>query len=231
MNVGVLLLAAGQGRRMGGDVPKQYQRVAGKPLLRWALESLALERRFSAVQPVIAEGDPYFAEAVAGFEAPFRLLPAVTGGRERADSMRHGLAALPPEVAWVAVHDAARPIPSPALLDRVLDAATAHGAAVPGLPVHDTIKQIDAEGRVVATLARAALRAVQTPQVARRAWFEQALTAMEAGMEWTDDASLLEAAGFPVHVSDGEEANRKITTAEDMAWLSRLMQARSEEAA
>lgn len=227
MNVGVLLLAAGQGRRMGGAVPKQYQVVEGKPLLRWALESLAVEPRFSVVQPVLAEGDRYYAEAVAGLDAPFRLLPAVTGGAERADSMRHGLAALPDDVAWVAVHDAARPIPSPSLLAQVLDAAAAHGAAVPGLAVHDTIKQVDAEGRVIATLERAALRAVQTPQVGRRSWFEQALAAIGAGMAWTDDASLLEAAGFPVHVSDGEERNRKITTAEDMAWLRRLIQSRA----
>ncbi len=212
---------------MGGDVPKQYQMVEGKPLLRWALESLALESRFSVVQPVIAEDDRRYAEAVAGHDLPFTLLPAVTGGRERADSMRNGLAALPDDVAWVAVHDAARPIPSPALLGGVLDAAMAHGAAVPGLAVHDTIKQVDAEGRVIATLERAALRAVQTPQVARRAWFEQALAAMHTGMAWTDDASLLEAAGFPVYISDGEEENRKITTAEDMAWLCRLMQSRT----
>ena len=227
MNVGVLLLAAGQGRRMGGEVPKQYQMVGGKPLLRWALESLALEPRFSVVQPVIAEDDRRYAETVAGLAFPFRLLPAVAGGRERADSMRNGLAALPPEVAWVAVHDAARPIPSSAVLGRVLDAAAAHGAAVPGLAVHDTIKQVDGEGRVIATLERAALRAVQTPQVARRAWFEQALAAMDAGMAWTDDASLLEATGFPVYISAGEEGNRKITTAEDMAWLRRLLQSRA----
>ena len=227
MNVGVLLLAAGQGRRLGGELPKQYQMVEGRPLLAWALESLAAEPRFRVVQPVIAAGDRHYAEAVAGHAFPFVLLPAVSGGAERADSMRCGLAALPDDVAWVAVHDAARPIPSPALLGRVLDAAAAHGAAVPGLAVHDTIKQVDAEGRVVATLERAALRAVQTPQVARRSWLEQALAAVDAGMTWTDDASLLEATGFPVHVSDGEEGNRKITTAEDLAWLRRLMQSRA----
>lgn len=226
MSVGVLLLAAGQGRRIGGELPKQYRRIEGKPLLRWVLESLAAERRFSVVQPVIAEYDRHYAGAVAGPDLPFTLLPPVTGGRERADSMRHGLTALPPGVDWVAVHDAARPIPSPALLARVLDMALAHGAAVPGLAVPDTIKQVDAEGRVVATLARASLRAVQTPQVARRTWFEQALAAMDVGMTWTDDASLLEAAGFPVHVSEGEESNRKITTGEDLAWLGRRMQAR-----
>jgi 2-C-methyl-D-erythritol 4-phosphate cytidylyltransferase len=227
MKIGVLLLAAGKGDRMGGDVPKQYLLVDGKPLLLLALESLAREPRFSVVQPVIADGDRRYAEAVGQAHFPFCLLPAVSGGRERADSMRNGLAALPADVEWVAVHDAARPIPSPALLARVLDMAVAHGAAVPGLAVHDTIKQVDDHGKVVCTLRRAVLRAVQTPQVARRAWLEQALaSSVQGGVEWTDDASLLEAAGFPVYVSIGEENNRKITTPEDLAWLGRLMAGR-----
>lgn len=220
------MLAAGKGNRMGGEVPKQYLSVDGKPLLLLALESLAREPRISVVQPVIAGDDRWYADTVAQARFPFRLLPAVGGGRERADSMRNGLAALPPEVEWVAVHDAARPIPSPELLATVLDTAAAHGAAVPGLDVHDTIKQVDGQGKVVHTLLRATLRAVQTPQVARRAWFEQALASVQSGVEWTDDASLLEAAGFPVYVSPGEENNRKITTAEDLAWLHRLMAGR-----
>lgn len=227
MKIGVLLLAAGKGDRMGGGVPKQYLPVDGKPLLLLALESLAREPRFSVVQPVIADGDRRYAEAVGQASFPFHLLPAVSGGRERADSMCNGLGALPADVEWVAVHDAARPIPSPTLLARVLDMAIAHGAAVPGVAVHDTIKQVDDHGKVVRTLQRAVLRAVQTPQVARRAWLEQALaSSARGGVEWTDDASLLEAAGFPVYVSIGEENNRKITTPEDLAWLARLVAGR-----
>jgi 2-C-methyl-D-erythritol 4-phosphate cytidylyltransferase len=226
MQVGVLLLAAGKSKRMGGGMPKQYLSVGGKPLLMLALESLSREPRISVVQPVIADDDRRYAETVEKARFPFRLLPAVRGGRERADSMRNGLAALPAEVEWVAVHDAARPVPSPALLAAVLDTAGIHGAAVPGLVVHDTIKQVDAQGKVVRTPPRSTLRAVQTPQVARRAWFEQALESVREGMEWTDDASLLESAGFPVYVSAGEESNRKITTAEDLAWLRRLLESR-----
>lgn len=211
---------------MGGGVPKQYLPVGDKPLMLLALESLAHEPRIHVVQPVIAGDDRRYAAMVEHARFPYRLLPAVSGGRERADSMRNGLAALPPDVDWVAVHDAARPIPSPALLAAVLDMAAIHGAAVPGLAVHDTIKQVDAEGKVVRTLPRATLRAVQTPQVARRAWFEQALESANETLEWTDDASLLEAAGFTVYVSPGDENNRKITTAEDLAWLCRLMESR-----
>ncbi len=208
---------------MGGDVPKQYLSVDGKPLLLLALESLAREPRIQAVQPVIAADDRRYAGVVEKANLPYTLLPPVGGGRERTDSMRNGLAALPEDVEWVAVHDAARPIPSPTLLAAVLDMAGAHGAAVPGLAVHDTIKQVDARGKVMHTLPRASLRAVQTPQVARRSWFDQALRLAQGGAEWTDDASLLEAAGFPVYVSPGEEENRKITTAEDLAWLRRFL--------
>jgi 2-C-methyl-D-erythritol 4-phosphate cytidylyltransferase len=226
MQVGVLLLAAGKGNRMGGDVPKQYLSVDGKSLLRLALESLACEPRISVVQPVIAADDHRYADVVKKANFPFTLLPPVHGGRERADSMCNGLAALPPEVEWVAVHDAARPIPSPTLLAAVLDTAAAHGAAVPGLAVHDTIKQVDIRGKVMHTPPRASLRAVQTPQVAKRPWFEQALKLAQDGVEWTDDASLLEAAGFPVYVSAGEDENRKITTTEDLAWLCRFLAGR-----
>lgn len=228
MKVGVLLLAAGSGRRFGGEIPKQYVAVAGKPLLVHSLLSLAAEARIGFVQPVIAEGDALFAKATAGLTLPYRLLPPVVGGAERSESMRAGLVALPGDVDLVAVHDAARPCPSAALLADVLDVAGRHGAAVPGLPVHDTIKIVNRDGRVTETLPRGALRAVQTPQVARRAWFEAALEREAERLHLhTDDASLLEAAGFPVYVSQGEPENRKITTSEDMQWLQGWLETRS----
>jgi len=125
------------------------------------------------------------------------------------------------------VHDAARPLPSAELLADVIDVAQRCGAAVPGLAVADTIKRVNAEGRVVETPDRNLLRAVQTPQVARKVWFEKAL-ALEAGRLHlhTDDASLLEAAGFDVYISRGEINNRKITTQEDLHWLESQLRGR-----
>ena len=175
MNVGILLLAAGSGSRFGGSVPKQYVQICGKPLLMHTLEHLAVEPRITVVQPVIAEGDEYFSRAVAGACLPFDLLPAVCGGVARSISMQQGLNALPSHVDLVAVHDAARPLPSATLLTDVFDTAEQYGAAVPGVPVTDTIKRIDEAGKVIDTLERGRLRAVQTPQVARRDWFDQAL--------------------------------------------------------
>jgi len=230
MRVTVLFLAAGRGRRFGGETPKQYRQVAGVPLVTLALRSLAREPRIRAVRPVLAAGDAWFAACVAGERFPFELLPPVEGGAERAISMARGLASLPEDVEWVAVQDAARPVPSPRLLKDVLDAALAHGAAVPGIPVHDTIKRVDREGRVLQTLDRASLRAVQTPQVARREWLAVAIEAERERMHLhTDDASMLEAAGFPVYVSEGDVNNRKITTPEDMAWLARHLEQEGEQ--
>ena len=231
MQVTVLFLAAGRGRRFGGEVPKQYRRANGTPLVTIALRSLAREPRFTAVQPVLARGDVMFAECVQGERFPFTLLPPVEGGEERAISMAKGLSALPEDVEWVAVQDAARPFPSPRLLRNVLDAACEHGAAVPGVPVHDTIKRVDEAGRVVRTLERSSLRAVQTPQVARRSWLDEAVHAERERLHLhTDDASLLEAAGFPVWVSEGDVNNRKITTPEDLAWLERQLRDEEETA-
>ncbi|OIO70679.1 MAG: 2-C-methyl-D-erythritol 4-phosphate cytidylyltransferase [Zetaproteobacteria bacterium CG1_02_55_237] len=222
MRVGVLFLAAGSGRRFGGDIPKQYERINGLTLVELGLRHLAAEARIAWLQPVLAEGDNRFAACLAAQSLPYTVLPAVTGGAERSISMSRGLAALPAECDWVAVQDAARPIPSPTLLAAVLDAAQEHGAAVPGMDVHDTIKQVDEKGMVVATLDRSVLRAVQTPQVARRSSFEEALARFSGELQhFTDDASLLEAAGYPVFISPGEAANRKITTRQDMDWLRR----------
>lgn len=221
MEIAVLLLAAGSGRRFGGEIPKQYARLAGKPLLVQALEHLAAEPRIRWVQPVVAANDRYYERLVPQHGWPFALLPAVQGGAERADSMRNGLAALPEAVEWVAVHDAARACPSPALLSGVFDCAARHGAAVPALPVHDTIKRVDGAGRVLETPPRQALMAVQTPQVAKRSWFEQALATLGAqASHCSDDASMLEACGFAVYVSPGDTLNRKVTTREDLDWLA-----------
>ncbi|MDQ6986236.1 MAG: IspD/TarI family cytidylyltransferase, partial [Mariprofundaceae bacterium] len=198
-------MAAGSGRRFGGDIPKQYQCVNGLSLVEIGLRHLAAEARITWLQPVLAAGDDCFSACIADHDFPFTMLPPVIGGAERAQSMCRGLAALPEACEWVAVQDAARPLPSPALLAAVLDAAEKYGAAVPGLPVHDTIKQVADDGLVVNTLNRAVLRAVQTPQVARRDWLMQAVERFSEDLgRFTDDAALLEAAGFPVFISDGE---------------------------
>lgn len=226
MNVGVLLLAAGSGSRFGGEIAKQYVEVSGKALVLHTLAHLARDPRITVVQPVVSAGDETFARLVAGLSFPFEVLTPVAGGSARSISMQKGLAVLPEAIDMVAVHDAARPLPSARLLADVFDLANKHGAAVPGVMVNDTIKRVDADGKVIETPERGFLRAVQTPQVARRTLFEQAVAIEAERLHLhTDDASLLEAAGFDVYISQGDVNNRKITTQDDMLWLEAHLQA------
>lgn len=148
------------------------------------------------------------------------MAAAVAGGTTRSDSVRAGLAAVAPEAVIVVVHDAARPL-APAALFTAVVAAVRDGAdgAVPGLPVADTLKRVDGS-RVVATVDRDGLVAVQTPQAFRAAALRAAYA---AGGAATDDAALVEAAGGTVVVVPGDPSNLKLTTPEDLAWAARLV--------
>ena len=218
MRVAAIILAAGRGERAGGGLPKQFRPLGGEPVLRRSLRLFAAHAGIDAVQPVV---DPAFAAeyraASAGLE---KILAPVAGGATRQSSVRAGLQALAraaPE--FILVHDAARPLASSALLDRALTAVTSTGAAIPALPLADTVKRVDASGRVVETLDRATLRAVQTPQAFS---FNDLLAAhrraADAGRDdFTDDAALAEWAGLTVTTFAGETGNLKLTSPEDFA--------------
>ena len=146
---------------------------------------------------------------------------AVAGGGSRSASVRAGLAVVPDDATIVCVHDAARPLASPAVYERVIAAVAAGAdAAVPGLPVADTIKIVEADGTVVATPDRSTLVAVQTPQAFRASVLR---AAHAAGGEATDDAALIEQAGGTVVVVEGDYLNRKITLPGDLEWARREM--------
>jgi 2-C-methyl-D-erythritol 4-phosphate cytidylyltransferase/2-C-methyl-D-erythritol 2,4-cyclodiphosphate synthase len=220
--VAAIVVAAGRGLRAGGDVPKQYRAIAGEPVIRPSLARFASHRAIDAVQPVIHPDDEaMFRTATAGLD----LLPAVHGGATRQGSVRAGmeaLAARQPDI--VLIHDAARPFLSDALVVRAIDAGQACGAAVPAVAVADTVKKIDAAGRVVETVDRTDLRLVQTPQVFA---FPMLLAAHRraaaAGREdFTDDAALAEWAGQRVTVFEGETSNVKLTTTDDFARAEAL---------
>jgi 2-C-methyl-D-erythritol 4-phosphate cytidylyltransferase len=212
-----IVVAGGSGRRFGQL--KQFALLGGRPVLQWAVAAC---RTCSAgvvlVVPDSSGGhDPHGADVV------------VTGGATRADSVRRGLAAVPPDATVVLVHDAARPLASPDLFVAVISAVTDGGAdgAVPGVPPSDTIKAVDESGRVTDTLDRATLMAVQTPQafradVLRRAHDSEAARA-SAGA--TDDAMLVEALGGTVQVVPGEPGNLKITDPADLGAAERLLAA------
>jgi len=204
--VWTVVVAGGSGQRFGG--PKQYEMLGAQRVLDW---SVSVAR--AAGQGVVV----VLPAADAAREG------AVAGGSSRSESVRNGLAAVPPEATIVCVHDGARPFASAELYQRVV-AAVADGAdgAIPGLAVTDTVKQVAADGRVVATPERAGLRAVQTPQAFRASVLRAAhATAGTAGAAATDDAALVEAAGGTVVVVAGEAENRKITDPADLEWARR----------
>jgi 2-C-methyl-D-erythritol 4-phosphate cytidylyltransferase / 2-C-methyl-D-erythritol 2,4-cyclodiphosphate synthase len=223
--VAAVVVAAGRGLRASGDVPKQYRRLMGDPVIRPSIAMLAAHDGIALIQPVIHPDDgALYAMAAAGFQ----LLPPVAGGASRQASVRAGLEALAPhQPNIVLVHDAARPFASAALIDRAIAAARASGAAVPVLPVADTVKTVDAQGTVTGTLDRAQLRLVQTPQAFD---FSALLTAHRSAQragrdDFTDDAALAEWAGLKVATFAGEVANVKLTTSEDFIRAEALAQA------
>jgi 2-C-methyl-D-erythritol 4-phosphate cytidylyltransferase/2-C-methyl-D-erythritol 2,4-cyclodiphosphate synthase len=216
-SVAAVVVAAGRGIRAGGNIPKQYRQLAGEPIIRSSLALFSWHGQVAAVQAVIHPDDRGSYEAAA---AGLRLLPPVHGGATRQASVRAGLEALSGRApAIVLVHDAARPFCTAELVSRAIAAAGVTGAAIPALAVTDTIKRVDADGRVAGTLDRAELRAVQTPQAfSFPALLEAHRKAAKSGREdFTDDAALAEWAGLKVVVFAGETGNVKLTTEEDFA--------------
>jgi len=226
MTVAALIVAGGSGRRMGSEIPKQYMDIGGAPLIRHTLEAFLSHPRVDVVQAVIGEDHgELFAKAVMGLKMPM----PVSGGKTRQQSVLNGLEALArremgaPSV--VMIHDAARPFVTADLISRLLDALGMHEGVIPALPVVDTIKQVDDEGIITATIPRRTLRAAQTPQVFYLAPILAAhRSALQDGAtELTDDAAVAERAGFEVAAILGEERNRKITTPGDLNWARDLV--------
>jgi 2-C-methyl-D-erythritol 4-phosphate cytidylyltransferase / 2-C-methyl-D-erythritol 2,4-cyclodiphosphate synthase len=216
--VAAVIVAGGRGERAGGSIPKQYRDIAGEPMIRPTLRTFLTHGSVALVQPVIAGTDAAaFRAATAGLE---RLSSPVPGGATRQASVRAGLEALAAHApALVLIHDAARPFLTGGLIDRAIAAATATGAAVPGLAVADTVKQIDAASMVTETLDRSRLRIVQTPQAFGFDFILKAhRRAAAAGLaSFTDDAALAEWAGQRVSIFEGESGNVKVTTNDDFA--------------
>ncbi|MCU1379908.1 MAG: ispD [Acidimicrobiales bacterium] len=203
--VWAVVVAAGSGERYGA--PKQYERLGDRRVLDWSL----------AAARSVADGVVLVVSPGRGADPEPGADAVVVGGDTRSESVRAGLSAVPDDAAIVVVHDAARPVATPALFAAVV-AAVRSGAdgALPGVPVVDTVKR-HADGVVVETLDRAALVAVQTPQAFRAAALR---SAHAAGGEATDDGALVESAGGRVVVVPGEPANVKLTTPADLDRLA-----------
>lgn len=227
--VGAVLVAAGRGRRMGGD--KLWIEFSGRPAWRWSLDALLAVRGMSHVI-VVAPPDATDRFAAAIPEAARPRCRVVAGGEERADSALAGIAALTaagfPEEATVLIHDAARPGASSELMERVVAAVTPTGGAIPVVDLHDAIKKVDSSGRVVAAIDRQGMAAAQTPQAATLVVLRAALEEAQAwGRRFTDEAEALAAGGVTVNAVTGEAGNRKLTEPGDEVLLAGLLASRA----
>ena len=222
--VGVIVAAGGSGRRMGG-VRKQYLELLGEPILLRALRPFLAHpavRWLVVALPAEDAADP--PEWLAALDPRVRL---VAGGAERTDSVRSALEALPAACEIVLVHDAARPLVTPEVIERTLSAAGPDRAVVAAVAIEDTVKQVDVDGRVVATLDRSRLWRAQTPQAFPRRALEEAHAAAAArGFSATDDAALVEASGLPIVVVEGSADNFKITGPLDLLLAEAVLRSR-----
>lgn len=223
MSAVLVITAAGSGTRLGAAVPKAFVPLAGVPIVQRALEGALATGLFSAVVITAPAEQRRAMEGLAGGRAT-----VVEGGPTRQESVAAGLGALPDDASIVLVHDAARPLTPAEVFERVVSAVRGgHRAVVPALPVTDTIKRVgagDGAGAepVEATVDRAPLRAVQTPQGFDRALLARAHAAF-TGDAATDDAGLVEALGERVWVVAGSERSLKITTPWDLAVAESLL--------
>lgn len=225
--VTAIIPAAGSGKRMGGGAAKQFLPLRGEPVLRHTVRLLSECILIDEI--VIAAHDLEQTSALVG-DLP-KVAHIVMGGKERQDSVWAGLQAVHARPRVVCVHDAARPLLTPGVLEGVLQAAALHPAQVVATPVKDTIKTVGPDGMVVSTPERAGLWAVQTPQVF---WVDVLVNAfrraMTEGFVGTDCASLVERAGLPVRIFPGLPDNIKITTPEDFALADAIMARRKVDA-
>lgn len=219
MRVSAVLLAAGQGRRMSAGINKIRVELAGQPLLAWALRAFAVSRRIQELIVVCQPADRPAFEQIAGAVIPEGATRFVDGGLLRHDSSLAGVRAACGDI--VLVHDSARPFPSLQLIDRIIRATEIHGAAVPGLPVVDTVRYQSEAGMLVpGDVPRDRLLRMQTPQGFVRSVL---LSALVDGRPATDDAGAVLAVGQPVAVVAGEETNLKVTTPKDLIHAQHIL--------
>ncbi|MDO8308822.1 MAG: 2-C-methyl-D-erythritol 4-phosphate cytidylyltransferase [Actinomycetota bacterium] len=219
-----LVPAAGRGERLGPGAPKALRPLGGIPMLVHAVRALAASRVVDLVVVAAPEDD---VEAVTSMLADQEFsaeVVVVTGGPTRQDSVARALLGLPDDVDVVLVHDAARPLVPAEVVGSVVSAVrSGHPAVVPGLPVVDTIKQVDAACDVERTVDRESLRAIQTPQGFDRAVLQRAHAAADLDAVATDDAGLVERLGTRVHVVPGHEEAFKVTTPLDVVIAEAIL--------
>lgn len=220
MHVAAIIAAAGQGRRLGASRPKQLLELAGRTILQRSIDAFDGSDRIDEIVVVVP---PELVASRPAISAVRKPLTIVAGGERRQDSVANGVEAVAARADVVVIHDAARPFVSAALIARTIDAAAESGAALAALPVRDTVKQAGHDGRFVGgTLPRETIHLAQTPQAFRTAVLRDAIAAGRGGADATDEAALVERAGHPVRLVEGEARNLKITTEDDLMMARTL---------
>ena len=231
---GIIIVAGGSGRRAGGARPKQFAFLGGMPVLARTINNFAAAMPGAEIVAVLPpQHIEFWKNLAARFDVAAHTVAA--GGAERFDSVKNGLAALSSDPELVAVQDGVRPLGTAEMIRRVAEAAARYGAAIPVVEPVDSFREVesnmpDESGTVPSRIVdRRRLRVVQTPQVFRTEILRRAY-GVEYRPEFTDDASVVEAAGYPVCLAEGERANLKLTTPEDFAVAEALIAAREEAA-
>ena len=230
MKVAAIVPAAGLGRRVGGPVPKQFLDLAGCPLLVHTLRVLDAVSLIEAVVLVVPPGME--GRCRSAYLEPYgihKVIDVVSGGERRQDSVRNGLKKIPAGTELVAVHDAARPLATPDLVTRVIEAAARYGAAIAAVPMQDTPKVAGSSEMIVTTLNRRWLWLAQTPQVFARELLQQALERADSrGINATDESAMVESLGREVRVVEGSWENFKVTTPEQLKVAELILQIREQ---
>jgi len=225
MKVTAIIVAAGEGLRIGGKVPKPFLPLCGRAVVLRTLDRFFSTRSVGKIILVIAASERSRCERMLRADAALGQRPWVlqSGGATRQESVKAGLEELDADTDVVVIHDGARPFVSAALIDRCVESAKQDGAVAVGLPARDTIKTVSDDRWVLSTPDRTALWEIQTPQAFRRELIVQAHDwARREGVAATDDAMLVERMGKPVKIIEGETTNLKITLPDDL-WLAEAM--------
>ncbi len=231
-NFAVIIPAAGQSQRFGGQEKKPFVSLDGRPIWQRSAELFWSRDDVVKVYLVLAAADREDFRTRFGHLIAFANIQLVDGGVERFESVANALVQVPQSVEYVAVHDAVRPLATPALIDAIFSAALTHGAVMPAVAVVDTLKRADpATHQITETVNRAHLWQAQTPQVFRRDWLVEGYARRsELTTPITDDAQLLSAIGHAVHVVPGGVTNFKITTKDDLELAEAVLAGRGTKA-
>lgn len=225
MSIIAIIVAGGSGERFGGEIPKQYQLIAGRPLLSWTISRF--EQAESIDRIVIVAAEDYLLHVNNTVINPYefkKVFKIVPGGVSRAESVLKGLESLPLATSYVAIHDAVRPLVAPHDIDTVVKEAQKQRAAILGREVTDTVKRAR-EGMILATVDRSNLFLAETPQAFQYDLIKEAyVQGIESGLDATDDAAMVEALGFMVKLVPSSSANPKLTTPDDLAFINMMLE-------